>query len=124
MKKIIIFTTLALIAANGLAGLLISGYQPFNAIATSIALLITGILLYTVARIPLKDAFRVSLVFIISFIGLVLYLLMLFAKPQLQDNWCVIAGTVVLVIETVFIYIAYILSKKNIDKLWKKLLQK
>ena len=113
MKKIIIFTTLALIAANGLAGLLISSYQPFNAIATSIALLLTGILLYTVARIPLKDAFHVSFVFIISFIGIVLYLLMLFAKPQLHDNWCVIIGAVLLVVETIFTYIAYIVSKNN-----------
>lgn len=113
MKKIIIFTTLALIASNGLAGLIISRYQPFNAIATSIALLLTGILMYTVARIPLKDAFRVSLVFIISFIGLVLYLLMLFAKPQLQDNWCIIVGAVVVVMEIVFICIAYIINKKN-----------
>ena len=107
MKKIITFTTLALIAINGLAGLLISSYQPFNAIATSMALLLTGIMLYTVAQIPLKDAFRVSLVFIISFIGLVLYLLMLFAKPHLQDNWCVIVSAVVLVMECILIFIAH-----------------
>lgn len=113
MKKIIIFTTLALIAANGFAGLLIGSYQPFNAIATSIALLLTGIMLYTVARIPLKNAFRTSFVFIISFIGLVLYLLMFFAKPQLQDNWCVIVGTVLLVMECILIFVAYQVNNYN-----------
>lgn len=113
MKKVIVFITLVLAAANVLAGVLITEYHLFNAIATSMALLLTGGLLYVVTQSSLRDAFKVSYTFLFIFIGLVIYLLMLVSKPQMQDNWCIITSVLLIVFEAVILYIAIWVSKRH-----------
>ena len=113
MKKIIVFTTILLIIVNALAGVMISAYPYFNAIATSVTLLLTGGLIYAVAYYPIKDSFRASFTFLFFFIGIILYLLMMFSKSQLQDNWCVTICVVLTAIECILLFTAIQISKKN-----------
>jgi len=111
MKKTILFATLAVLAVNLLAGLLLSGYHTFNVLATSAVIAITTALIYITEYITMKDAFRVSLSFIFAALGVVMFFLMLFSKPQLQDNWCVIMSLVFLLMEVVMLYVTHRISK-------------
>ena len=111
MKKTILFATLAVLVVNILAGLLLSSYHTFNMLATSLVIVLTTTLMYITEYITMKDAFRVSLPFVFAFLGLVMFLLMLFSKHQLQDNWCVAVSLVLLLIEALVLYITYRISK-------------
>lgn len=111
MKKTILFATIAVLLVNILAGLLLSRYHTFNWTATSIVVLLTAALMCVTESITMKDAFRVSLPFMFAFLGLVMFLLMLFSKPQLQDNWCVIVSLIFILIEAIVTYVIYRISK-------------
>lgn len=112
MKKTILFATLAVLVVNILAGLLLSSYHTFNWVSTSVVVLITAALMYITESVTMKDAFRVSLPFTFVFLGVVMFLLMLFSKHQLQDNWCVIVSLVILLIEAVILYGTHKVSQK------------
>lgn len=112
MKKTILFTAIAVLVINILSGLLLSSYHTFNWTATSIVVLLTAILMYITESITMKDAFRVSLPFTFAFLGILMFLLMLFSKHQLQDNWCVIVSLVILMMEAVILYIMHRVSKQ------------
>lgn len=113
MKKVILFLSVTLLVTNVLAGLMLSAYDTFNVIATSITLLLSTGLLYATTAIQLKDAFRVSLTIIFTFVGLVLFLLMLFAPHHIQDNWVMIVAIVLIIIEIIVLYLAHWISKKT-----------
>lgn len=113
MKKVILFSSAALLVVNILAGLILSAYESFNKVATSAIILITTGLLYATTVIRLKDAFRVSLCMIFAFVGLILFLLMLFSPHQIQDNWTVIVALVLIIIEIIVLYLAHWVSKKS-----------
>lgn len=112
MKKTILFSTIAVLVVNIFAGLLLSSYHTFNWAATSIVVLLTAALMYITESITMKDAFRVSLPFTFAFLGVVMFLLMLFSKHQLQDNWCVIVSLVILLVEVVILYVTHKVSQK------------
>lgn len=116
MKKIILFATLAVLVVNILAGLLLSSYHTFNMLATSLVIVLTTTLMYITEYITMKDAFRVSLPFVFAFLGLVMFLLMLFSKHQLQDNWCVAVSLVLLLIEALTLFITHRVSTKFINQ--------
>lgn len=112
MKKTILFTAIAVLVINILAGLLLSSYHTFNWTATSFVVLLTAALMYITESITMKDAFRLSLPFTFAVLGVVMFLLMLFSKHQLQDNWCVIVSLVILMMEAVILYIIHRVSKQ------------
>ena len=113
MNKVILISSVALLLANVLAGVLLSAYGTFSVIATSIIILLTAGLLYATTVIQLKDAFRVSLNIIFAFVGLVLFILMLFAPHHIQNNWAIIVAIVLIIIEIVMLYVAHWISKKT-----------
>lgn len=113
MKKVILFSSVALLVANVLAGLMLSAYNTFNVITTSTIILLTTGLLYATTVVQLKDAFRVSLNFIFAFVGLVLFLLMLFAPHHIQDNWAMIVAIMLIIIEIIVLYLAHWISNKT-----------
>ena len=111
MKKTILFATIAVLIVNIAAGLLLSSYHPFNWTATSVVVALTAVLMFVTESITMKDGFRVSLPFLFAILGVVMFLLMLFSKHQLQDNWCVAVSLVLLLIEALVLYITYRISK-------------
>lgn len=111
MKKTILFASLAVLIVNIAAGLLLSSYHTFNMLATSAIVILTAILMYMTESITMKDAFRVSLPIIFATLGIVMFLLMLFSKPQLHDNWRVIVSLVILLIEVVILFVTNIISQ-------------
>ena len=111
MKKTILFATIAVLIVNIAAGLLLSSYHPFNWTATSVVVALTAVLMFVTESITMKDGFRVSLPFLFAILGVVMFLLMLFSKHKLEDNWCVIASLVILLVEAVVLYVTYKVSK-------------
>lgn len=111
MKKTILFATIAVLIVNIVAGLLLSNYHTFNMLATSVVVILTATLMYITECITMKAAFRVSLPFVFAAMGIVMFLLMLFSKHQIQDNWCVIVSLVILLMEAVILYVTHRVSK-------------
>lgn len=111
MKKTVLFVSLAVLVVNILAGLLLSGYHVFNVLSTSAVVVLTAALMYIAENATMKDAFRVSLPFIFGTFGIVMFFLMLFSRPQLQDNWCVIVSLIIALIEVMVMYVTYRVSK-------------
>lgn len=111
MKKTILFSTIAVLVVNILAGLLLSGYHTFNIVATSVVVVLTAALMFITECITMKDAFRVSLPFTFAILGVIMFLLMLFSKHQLQDNWRIIVSLVILLIEVVILFVTNIISQ-------------
>lgn len=111
MKKTILFAAIAVLIVNIAAGLLLSSYHTFNMLTTSVVVILTAALMYITEIIAMKDAFRASLPFVFAAMGIVMFLLMLFSKHQIQDNWCVIVSLIILLIEAVMLYITHRVSK-------------
>ena len=112
MKNTILFSAIAVLIVNITAGLLLSSYHTFNMLATSVVVLFTAALMYISESITMKDAFRVSLPFIFATLGIVMFLLMLFSMHHIRDNWCVIVSLVILLIETVILYVIHRVGKQ------------
>ena len=113
MKSIFPITGLVLFAANGLFGLLLSGYDNFNLAFTSIVIAVTTLLLYLTTTIKMKDGFIVGLSFLFALFGIVGYILGLVSPQGVQDNGCVITTIVLFAIEVITLTICHITSKST-----------
>lgn len=111
MKKTIIFSTIGLIAVNLIAGVILSRYHLFNVTTTSVVILLTGVLNFIAATIPLKDAYRVAHYYLFSLLGIVMFLLMLFSPHQMKDNWCVVVSIIIVAMESIALFITYKVSQ-------------
>lgn len=112
LKKIVLFSLLIAFVANLVAWVLLSGYHLFNLTATSIAIVATAALLYAVAVLPLKNAFRLSLTFLFTLIGIAIFFLLLFAKPQVQDNWCIMIPIAFFAVELGILSVVFFMRRK------------
>ena len=113
MKKFIVFFTILLLLVNAIIGLIVSAYQPTNVIINSIVLLLNGVVLWALYTINIKDAFRISLTWLFSVIGIAEYLLGFVAPNELENNWFAILVIVLLVFEIAVIYIVNLVTTKN-----------
>ncbi len=114
MKKIIILITTILLLLNIAFGLIIEAYQSTNMYLNCGVILLSGIVLYVVNTINLKDAFKYSLTTIFGFVGFVEYIIGFFAPSELTNNWFVILMIVILAIESIILLLTYYITNKNI----------
>ena len=113
MKRTIVIITALLFALNLLAGLIFSGFKPFNVAYSSVVILITGVLLFLLYRVGLKDAFAISLSFLFLILGLAEYILGLSSPARFQNNTVLFATVILLFLEVIIFTIVYITSKKQ-----------
>lgn len=111
MKKSVIVVTIVLLAVNLLAGLLLSGFESFNIVFTSIVIALTGGLVYLLRLVPMKDAFVVSLSFLFILLGLVEYILGILSPDRFEDNGFLLGTVFLLAIEGILLTICSITSK-------------
>ena len=111
MKNIFPITGLILFVANGLFGLLLSGYDNFNLAITSVVIAITTMLLYLTTVIKIKDGYIIGLSFLLALFGIVEYVLGLVSPQEMQNNGYIIASIVLLTIEVIALIICNIISK-------------
>lgn len=111
MKKTVLIVSLVLLVVNLLAGLILSGFKPFNIAFTSIVIVLTGALIYLLRLVPMKDAFVASLSFLFAFAGLIEYILGLLSPERLQDNGFILGAVCLFAVEGIFLAICSITSK-------------
>lgn len=98
---------------NGALGIIISAYQPTNVYLNSAVILLSGIVLWIVSSISLKDAFRISLTFIFGLLGVGEYILGFFAPSELSNNWFAILMIAILAIESIILFLTNFVTNKN-----------
>lgn len=103
MKKGLYVFGAILLIANVLIGLIATSYETFNWILSSVVIIATIVLLGWLSASSLKDAFKISLSFLFSFLGLVEYILAIVAPSQFADNWYLIVIIGLIVIESLFV---------------------
>ncbi len=111
MKTVILTTGAILFAMNGLFGMLLSCYDYFNLIFTSIVIATTTLLLYMICSIQIKDGFIPGLGFIIALFGFIGYILGLVSHDEVQDNVYIIAWIALMAIEVIILIMCHITSK-------------
>lgn len=110
-------TTLAiagiLLALNVVTGILLSGYQWQNVLLSSLAIIMTAMLICLSATIPLKSGFKVSLSFIFMIIGGAEFVLGVVSRHTFQDNWAAIVALALLAFEIIVLILAWAVSKST-----------
>ena len=111
MKKGLLIFGIILLISNILIGLIVSSYETFNVCLTSVVIIATTLLLGWLSASNLKDAFKISLTVLFSFLGLVEFVLGLVAPSQFEDNWYLVVIIVLIIIESLFVISSSIASK-------------
>ena len=111
MKKAVIIGC-CLLVTNVLLGILISKYAFFNMCLNSIVIIITTVLIALIDRIRLSTAYKISLSFIFSIIGIVEYICGFFSKGTLTNNWVIITDLILLVLQVLIVIITNTITKK------------
>ncbi len=110
-KTILILGGLALIV-NVLLGLLLSKYDYFNMGVNCGVIALNSALLFCLWQFNLRDAFRISFIFLFSFLGIVELVLGCLMPQKLEDNGYLIAIIAILFVEIALFVITNIMSNK------------
>ena len=113
MKRLIILTTIILLVVNGLLGLILTAYQSTNVYLNSAVILLSGIVIWAVSSMHLKDAFKISLTSLFAVVGGIEYILGFFAPSKWNNNWFAILVIVVLAIEIIFVLLTNFVTNIN-----------
>lgn len=87
MKQIIVVIGIILFVTNLLFGLVLSSYEAFNLIVSSLVIVSTTALLFCLNVLTLKDGFKISLYVLFSILGGVEFVLSLFSSKTFENNW-------------------------------------
>ncbi len=112
MKKIIILSSIVLLVANLLFGLILSFYGGCNVAMSSFVIVGTGLLLYLIHSINLKDGYKVSLTFLFTIVGCLEFVLSLIAPNRFTDNWWLIIVILLMVFEAIMLIVTSAISNK------------
>ena len=112
MKKIIILSSTVLLVANLLFGLILSFYGGCNVAMSSLVIVGTGLLLYLIHAINLKDGYKVSLTFLFAIAGCLEFVLSLVAPNRFIDNWWFVIIILLLAVEAVMLIVTNTVSNK------------
>lgn len=112
MKRIIILSSAVLLVANLLLGLILSFYGGYNVAISSFVIIGTGILLYLIHTINLKDAYKVSLTLLFAIAGCLEFLLSLLSPNRLTDNWWLIIVILLMAFEAIMLIVTNTISKR------------
>lgn len=105
MKNLILIIGGVLFIANLLLGMAISIYEPFNMWLNCAVITINTILMYAIATIRLKDAFRISLSTLFPLTGIIEFICGFFVAPRFEDNLLVIFVILALMMQTIILVI-------------------
>ena len=111
MKNIILITGIIFLVTNLLIGMIISFYPNFNMWLNCVVIGTNTILLYSLNMITLKDAFKISLSSFFAIMGIIEFILGMFAPEQMKDNWYLIIIIIALLIKAILLVITNMISK-------------
>ena len=111
MKNLRFVIGLILLVLNLLCWLLLSCYNTFNAIASSVIIIVNVVLLWFVDGVHLKDGYRVSLNCLFPFFAFIEFLCMVFCRPYLEDNIVIVIVLLAIVLQIILLVGANYMSK-------------
>ena len=103
---------ISLLVLNVLAGLIFTDYQWINVGCSSLVLLFNYLFIVALQRGKLKDAFKVSLSFILPFIGIIEFVLATVASPDPSNNVALMTVLVLLVFQLLLFLSLNFVSQK------------
>lgn len=112
MKKIILFSGVTLLVMNLLFGAILSIYESFNITISSGVIAINTVILYLTNCVQLKDGFKIPLSLLFALLGIVGYLLSLFASRSFEDNWYLLLTIFIMGFEAMILFVTYVVSNK------------
>lgn len=111
MGKIALIICSFLIVLNTLAGLIFSIYEPFNYVFGDISILITGGLLYLLARSSASDGFKIGLVVVLCITGIIRFFMALASRQEIENNTLLLVFIAVVGLEVMLYVVARYLKK-------------
>ena len=112
MKNSIIFVGFALVFLNTIAGLIVSGYQPFNMIMADISLLISVGMMYGSTRSSMPDGYKIGLSFLFIITGLLRFICAILSAQEIKNNVAILFFAVLIAIEAVCVFIGIQMKNK------------
>ena len=113
MKRLVVLITIILLVVNLVLGVVLSAYQTTNVLLNSSVILLTGIMLWILSTLRLKDAFKYSLSLLFGIIGCSEYVLGFFAPSDWHNNWFAIVVIAVVSVEIIILLLVNYVSNKN-----------
>lgn len=104
MKKLILITGTSFSILNLLFFIIMSFYGVHSFIISEICIIISTALMYYISISKIDNAFKISLLFILSFLGVVKYILALYLKLPLTDNFILF---IILLISTLELLLSF-----------------
>lgn len=112
MKKIYIYIGLLLIILNSIIGKMFTDYKSFNWLLGNLIIITNIIFLQIIYNSKISDGFKISLNFIIPFIGIVTFILCLISKNKLENN-IIFSGIIILLsLQTILLLISNKINNK------------
>lgn len=111
MNRLISILGIVLLIANFLLGCVLSSYSVVNACLNSIVIALALVLLYFTNIATLKNAFKISLRFIFTFVGVVTYIVGFFAPTTIADNWFLVVLLILTIFELILLLVTNYISK-------------
>ena len=112
MKRIILLSSIVLLLTNFIFWVILSYYEDYNAVASSIVIVTTGSLLYVTDIINLKNGYRISFLLLFSIIGIIEFVLSLVAPNRFEDNWWLIIIVCLMSFEIILLIVTNTISSK------------
>lgn len=112
MKKLILIIGCLTLVFNILSGLLLSRYSYFNMGVNCGIIALDTALVFGLYLFNLRDVFRISFTFLFAFLGIVDIVIGCFMPQKLEDNGCLIAIIIILLVKISLFVIANIFSNK------------
>ena len=104
---------MVLLVGNILFGAMLSFYNSYNVIFSSVAIIATGILLYLTDIIHLKDGYKVSLMVLFAIVGVMEFILSLIAPNRMIDNWWFVIVVILIALEVILLIITNTVTNKT-----------
>jgi len=113
MKKLIIISGASFALLNLLFFIIISSYASYTFYASEISLIFSTALIYFVSLSTIDNAFKISLLFLFSFLAVVKFVLALFFKLPFADNYILLAILLIMTLEILLAFGLKFFSKHS-----------
>ena len=97
MKKTGLLLSIILVLVNIAIGSIISSIGWLNILFSSLAIIISCVLIMLVWKDDIRDAFKISVSFILGIMGIIEYFISIFMPVKYEDNYALIAIIVLFV---------------------------
>lgn len=105
---------LLLLVVNVLAGLIFKGYEWANVGYSSIVLIVNTLFIFMLQTVNLKDAFKITLSFLLPVIGIIEFVLAVLAPAEFAEN-VHLMGVIGLVVFQILVFLIINVVSQKVD---------